>query len=128
MHLVRLVLTSCEKYYQRFTKRLGIKKIFDFVEFLLCNGDESVQNGAATCFLEHLFNIDEAGIKFKTFYPYLGKNSVDYCRGWDEFCGMRTEGLWDDNKSNPPRSSISEKKTFILRKLLAWLTFQFNRN
>jgi len=71
-----------------------IKNIFDFVEFLLCGGNESVRNGIATCFLEYLFNIDAAGIKFTSFCQYLGKKSLDYCRVWDKLCGNRTEGLW----------------------------------
>jgi len=76
-----------------------LKIILDYVEFLLCEGDQSVQNGVATVFLEDLMNKDPAEFKFKTICQYLGKNSLDYCRAWDKFCGIRTEGLWEDEKS-----------------------------
>jgi hypothetical protein len=72
-----------------------IKRIFDFVEFLLINGDESVQTCITTGFLEHLLSEDPEQIQFKTFAKFLGPNSISYCKAWDEFCGMRTEGLWD---------------------------------
>ncbi len=77
-----------------------IKNIFDLVELLLCIGDESVQNGAATVFLEYIMSKDPDEIKFKTICQYLGKESIAYCKAWDKFCGMRTEGLWDDEKSD----------------------------
>ena len=72
-----------------------IKKIFDFVEFLLCNGDESAQNAIATSFLEYLMSKDPDEIKFCKFAKFLGKNALGYCRAWDKFTGVRTEGLWD---------------------------------
>lgn len=75
-----------------------IENILDCAEFLLCNGDQLVQNAVATVFLEDLMNKDPDEIKFGSICKYLGKNSIDYCRAWDEFCGMRTEGLWDDEK------------------------------
>jgi hypothetical protein len=84
----------------RVNNAIEAKTIFDFIEFLLCNGDDTVKDGAATCFLEHLFNIDATGIKFRTFRRYLGENSLGYCRAWDKFWGNRTEGLWDDEKSD----------------------------
>jgi hypothetical protein len=72
-----------------------IKNIFDLVEFLLNNGDQSVQNGAATVFLEHLMNQDPDEFKFSSICKYLGAHSIDYCRAWDKFCGVKTEGLWE---------------------------------
>lgn len=75
---------------------LEIKRFFDFVEFLLCNGDESVQNAIATSFLEYLLSKDPDEIQFPTFAKYLGKNSIEYCRAWDEFTGIKTKGLWED--------------------------------
>lgn len=70
-----------------------IKKIFDFVEFLLCQGNEAVQNAIATSFLEYLLSKDPEEIKFKEFSKYLGKNTIDYCKAWDKFTGVKTEGL-----------------------------------
>src|SRR6185369_9711627 len=51
---------------------IEIKEIFDFVEFLLYNGDDSVQNAIATSFLEYLLSKDPNEIKFSTFSKYLG--------------------------------------------------------
>ncbi len=75
---------------------LEVKKIFDFVEFLLCNGNESVQNAIATSFLEYLMSKDPDEIQFTSFTKYLGKNSIGYCRAWDKFTGVKTKGLWED--------------------------------
>lgn len=73
-----------------------IKKIFDFAEFLMLNGDQSVQDGIATQFLENLMNKDLT--EFKLIIPYLGKESIEYCRAWDKFTRVRTEGLWDESQ------------------------------
>lgn len=77
-----------------------LKRIFDFVEDLMVYGSNEVQEGAATCFLENLINTASHGGTFKasSFIPYLGTESVKYCRAWDEFCGVKTEGLWNDPK------------------------------
>lgn len=75
-----------------------LKNIFDCIEFLLCEGDESVKNGVATVFLEDLMNQDPNEINFSSICPYLGKDSLEYCRAWDKFCGVKTKGLWDDEK------------------------------
>jgi hypothetical protein len=77
-----------------------LKKIFDCVEFLLSEGDQSVKSGVATVFLEDLMKQDPADFAFKTICPYLGKNSLGYCRDWDEFCGVRTDGLWTDEEKS----------------------------
>lgn len=76
---------------------IEIKKIFDFVEFLLCNGDESVGNAMTTSFLEYLMSKDPDEIKFTKFTKYLGENAIGYCRAWDKFTGVRTEGLYGND-------------------------------
>ncbi len=73
---------------------IEVKRIFDFVEFLLHAGDESVQTAMTTGFLEYLMNNDPDEIKFSKFAKYLGENAIGYCKAWDEFTGVRTEGLW----------------------------------
>jgi len=73
-----------------------IKRIFDFAEFLLCNGDESVQNAIATSFLEYLMSKEPDEIQFTKFAKFLGEQAIGYCRAWDKFNGTRTEGLWDN--------------------------------
>ncbi len=73
-----------------------IEKIFSFVEFLLCNGDDDVQTAITTSYLEGLMNKDPDEIQFVSFVKYLGKNSKEYCKAWDEFTGVKTKGLWED--------------------------------
>jgi hypothetical protein len=75
-----------------------IKKIFDFVEFLLCHGNDSVQTAMTTSYLEYLMSKDPDEIKFSKFVKFLGENAIGYCRAWDKFTGCRTEGLWENEK------------------------------
>lgn len=70
-----------------------IEEIFNYIEFLLVNGDEDVQNTVATCFLENILNITPEQIDPKLFVGYLGFKSRKYCQAWDEFKGVKTEGL-----------------------------------
>jgi len=77
---------------------IEIKKIFDVVEFLLCNGDESVQNAIATSFLEYLMSKEPDEIQFTKFAKFLGEQAIGYCRAWDKFNGTRAEGLWDNEE------------------------------
>lgn len=73
-----------------------IEKIFNFVEFLLCNGDDYVQTAITTSYLEYLMSKDPDEIQFASFVKYLGENSKGYCRAWDKFTGVKTKGLWED--------------------------------
>jgi hypothetical protein len=73
-----------------------IKRIFDLVEFLMCNGNVLVQTAIATGFLEGLLNKDPEEIQFIKFRKYLGKETIGYCRAWDIFTGVMTKGLHDD--------------------------------
>lgn len=102
-----------------------IKNIFYLVEFLFLVGDQSVQNGVATVFLEDLMNTDPDEIKFKTVCKYLGENSLGYCRAWDKFCGVRTEGLWEDEKKliGEPVVHVthSQKGEESIKRLEKWL-------
>jgi hypothetical protein len=75
-----------------------IIRIFDFVEYMLIDGDEPVQNAIATSFLEYLQNQDPDEIQFSKFSKYMGKEAIAYCKAWDEFTGCRTEGLWDNDQ------------------------------
>jgi hypothetical protein len=74
---------------------IEIKRIFDFVELLLQEGDQSMRNAAATGLLEDLLSKDPAEIKFSTFVKHMGEEAIAYCKAWDEFTGVRTKGLWD---------------------------------
>ena len=56
-----------------------------------------LDNAACTCFLENLINIASWGdISYSRFVPYLGEKSREFCRAWDEFTGVKTPGLWDE--------------------------------
>jgi len=73
-----------------------IKNIFSLIEFFMIEGNDGVKGAAASCFLENLINYTSWGsLKPETFLCYLGKESKKYCKAWDEFTGVKTEGLWD---------------------------------
>ena len=80
-------------------------EIYGFVEEIrenysnyLENTEEfDYDNAACVCFLENLQNRASAGrIEYSRFIPYLGEKSKEFCRTWDEFTGVKSEGLWDD--------------------------------
>jgi len=74
-------------------------EIFACAEWLLAHGDEKVHDAVATCFLESLQNLASHG-KFSTtlFVPFLGPLSRASCKGWDDFTGVKTDGLYDTEK------------------------------
>lgn len=73
---------------------MQISRIFSFMEYLLVNGDQDVKNGVTTCFLENILNQTPEQIDPNKFVQHLGIESKKYCQAWDEFSGIRTEGLW----------------------------------
>lgn len=77
---------------------IELKKILDFVEILICNGDDAVQSAMTTAYLEYLMSKDPDEIQFSKCVKYLGENAIGYCRAWDEFTGVRTAGLWEKGK------------------------------
>ena len=70
-----------------------INEIFSYMEHLLVNGDEDVKTAVATCFFENILNITPGKINPKRFVEYLGPESREYCRAWDKFTGVQTDGL-----------------------------------
>ncbi|GEM_PF-5567130 len=74
------------------------RDIFDFMETLLQEGDEDVGTSVCTGFLESLVNFPSERISPDSFVPFLGKESREYYKGWDDFTGVKTPGLWPDNK------------------------------
>ena len=74
-----------------------LRQIFLFVEKMMNEGTEDLQEYVATCFLENLINGADCQEDFSasTFVPLLGKESKKHCKIWDEFIGSKTEGLWD---------------------------------
>ena len=75
-------------------KPKNLANVFYLIESLLVDGDNEVKNAAATCFLENLLNVSsEEKIEAKQFVPFLGKESRVYCKSWDTFTGVHTDGL-----------------------------------
>lgn len=73
-----------------------LKEIFAFIEELMNVGTIEVKEAVATCFLENFINAVAWGrIPASSFVYLLGEESKKYCKAWDEFTGVKTEGLWD---------------------------------
>lgn len=92
------IITTFSDYAQTLFKEnntLKLKLIFEFTERMLQEGDQEVRNAFTTCFLENLLNIIPDTILAKDFVPLLGQESRKYCKAWDEFTGIKTEGLHD---------------------------------
>lgn len=71
-----------------------IKLAFELAEKLMNEGASAVQDAVATCFLENLINAVAWGdIPPTSFIHLLGEESKKYCKAWDEFTGVKTEGL-----------------------------------
>lgn len=87
------------KVLQKEHKIPELKVIFQFIEALMHEGTGTVKDAAATCFLENLINATSWGtVSPSSFVHLLGKESIKYCKAWDEFTGVKTKGLWDDDK------------------------------
>jgi hypothetical protein len=72
-----------------------IQDLFEFAELVLRTGTAAEQEAIATRFLEDLLNMGGSGrFDLEHMLPYLGPLSAEHCRGWDEFNGVRTPGLW----------------------------------
>lgn len=69
---------------------LDLPAIFDFIERCLAEGDDEVQAGASTCFLENLQNKETPR---DAWVPLLGPRSIAFCQAWDAFTGVGTPGL-----------------------------------
>ena len=73
----------------------GLEALFACLEPLVAGGGE-VGDAVATCFLENLLNVTPQRIPARVWIPLLGPASRKFCRAWDQFTGVKTEGLWDD--------------------------------
>lgn len=70
------------------------EEIFAFVETCVIEGDEALKDAIATCFLENLLNAASGQkIAANSFVGFLGKESKAFCKAWDKFTGVKTEGL-----------------------------------
>jgi hypothetical protein len=69
--------------------------LMHFAEDMVQNGNENVVIAFCTGFLENIINRTPHDIPPEHFVPFLGKESIDYCKAWDEFTEVKTPGLWD---------------------------------
>jgi hypothetical protein len=70
-----------------------LRTVFEYVESKLTGDDSEVANAACTCFLENLMNRVPETIPPLHLVPFLGPKSREFCRAWDQWCGVKTEGL-----------------------------------
>jgi hypothetical protein len=74
-----------------------IASVGERVEVLLTTGDDNVKDAIATGFLESLLSQASKGtMNLRSVKGMLGPESRKYCRAWDEFTGVKTDGLWDE--------------------------------
>jgi hypothetical protein len=72
----------------------NLEAVFGLIEKLMVEGDDTVRDVTATCFIETLQNYASGSkIDSRDFVPYLGSESRAYAKAWDEFTGVKTEGL-----------------------------------
>lgn len=71
-----------------------LERLFSTIEEALVNGDELTKDVIATGFLEELLSQSSGGsLDLRRISQFLGKESVNYCRAWDEFTGLSTDGI-----------------------------------
>lgn len=76
---------------------IRMKQIFALAEEILQKGDDDSQIAVTTCFIENILNRCSGKlIPPEAFIPFLGPESRDFSRAWDELSKDRTPGLWDD--------------------------------
>jgi hypothetical protein len=68
-------------------------RVFEYVESKVTDDNSDVDNAACTCFLENLMNRVPETIPPQHLVPFLGPKSRRFCRAWDEWCGVKTQGL-----------------------------------
>lgn len=71
--------------------------IFNTIEDLLVNGDESVSEAIAMEFLENLLNRSSQGeYSIDSFFDYLGKESRAFCEENEKFWGIANSRFFED--------------------------------
>ena len=80
--------------------RSDIEAVGTLVETFLVTGDEDTKDAITTGFLESLLAQASAGtIHFRSIAWMLGPESIRYCREWDKFTGLRTDGVWENSST-----------------------------
>jgi len=73
---------------------LNIESLFRTVEEVFARNDEMAKDVIATGFLEALLAAASAGrFDIRRIVDFLGPHSLSYCRAWDDFTGVRTQGI-----------------------------------
>ncbi len=75
--------------------RSELANVLSTIEELLVHGTQSVKEAVATGALECILHTaDTDAFDIAILLPFLGRESKEYCRAWDEFTGVKTKGLW----------------------------------
>jgi hypothetical protein len=75
-------------------EREQLPSIFSAIEALMVRGDAAVHDAVATGFLESMCNRASSGdVMASDFTPFLGPVSRAFCCSYDEWTGVRTEGV-----------------------------------
>lgn len=75
---------------------VDIERVCDVVEHAMTEGMQEAADEVATGFLEGMLHSQVSYPHFRRIASRLGPKSIEYCRAWDRFTGVRTPGLWDD--------------------------------
>jgi hypothetical protein len=70
-------------------------RIASTVEQVLVEGSENAKNAVATGFLEAVLSASDDEPTATRFLRKLGHHSQEYCKAWNQFCGIRTPGVGD---------------------------------
>lgn len=73
-----------------------LSRLASTVEHVLAAGSESAKNAIATGFLEAVLSASGKEPTATRFLGKLGQVARKYCRDWDVFCGVRTQGVWNE--------------------------------
>ena len=72
-----------------------LKTVFDIIEDLLESDNDSTKDLVCTSFLENLQNLASTGkFDFRTVAGNLGRESIAFCKAWDNFTGVKTDGIY----------------------------------
>jgi hypothetical protein len=72
---------------------VAIQRIAELLETLLSDGTDAVRSGVTTGLLEALIAASATQPAALRLFKELGPMAIAYCRGWDQFTGVRTPGV-----------------------------------
>jgi hypothetical protein len=71
-----------------------LAEIAAIVERVFADGSDDAKSATATGFLEAVLSATGNTKAATAFLTKLGPRALKHCRDWDEFCGVKTPGLW----------------------------------